>query len=434
MGVGESGSLPFSLLLVAGCILVVAFFSSSEASLIAVNRVRVRHRAEAGSKAAQAVTRVVAKHEKFFATILLTENAFIVLSTSVGTAVIISLLGDSGASIALATVVMTVLVVIFGEITPKSLAVQVSDRWALVVARPIEVIMALETVVIYLFTLLPRLIRWLMGGQGALTSPSVTEGDLRMLIDIAQTEGMVHPAEAQLLERVFQFGDRQVREVITPRTEVVWVEKGATIEQFLSLYARYPYSRFPIYEGDFDNVVGILSVKDVLRAMAEEQIQRTEDVTTLGRPALFVPEAKLVSELLGEFQASKSTMAIVVDEFGGVDGVATLTQLLEVVVGPVAQLEGMLAEEEFKVIDGNTFEVDGGVRVEEVNQRLELALPEGEYETIAGFILDAFGHIPHEGETCETPEANLRVAEMRGVKIEKVHISRSAPAASPEAE
>ena len=253
-----------------------------------------------------------------------------------------------------------------------------------------------------------------------------------MLIDIAQTEGMVHPAEAEMLERVFQFGDRQVREVITPRTEVVWVKQGATLGEFLSLYARFPYSRFPIYEGSFDSVVGILSVKDVLRAVATEQIQSTGDVTALGRPALFVPEAKLVSELLGEFQASKSTMAIVVDEFGGVDGVATLTQLLEVMVGPVAQQEGMPEDEEFKVLSENTFEVDGGMRVEEVNERLELALPEGEYETIAGYILDALGHIPQEGEVWETLGASLRVAEMRGVKIEKVHISRPAPAASSE--
>ena len=207
----------------------VAFFSSSEASLISVNKFRVRHRAQTGNKAAQAVDRVVSKHEQFFATILFTENAFIILATSVGTALVISILGEGGKSVWIATLGMTVLVVTFGEVTPKSLAARASDRWSLVVARPIEVIMALETVVIYLFTLLPRLLMRLMGGNQRLSSPSITEGELRMLIDMAQAEGMVETTEAEMLEKIFHFGDRQVQEIMTPRTEIVWIEEATSL-------------------------------------------------------------------------------------------------------------------------------------------------------------------------------------------------------------
>ena len=171
--------------------LVVAFFSSSEASLISVNKFRIRHLVEGGNAAAGAVLRVVERHEKFFATILLTENAFIILATSVGTAFTISLLGSSPYSVVVATVAMTLLVVIFGEITPKSLAARVSESWSMTVGRPVEVIMALETPVIFIFTLFPRLILRLIGGEGSLVTPSVTEGELRMLIDIARSEGMV---------------------------------------------------------------------------------------------------------------------------------------------------------------------------------------------------------------------------------------------------
>ena len=175
-------------------------------------------------------------------------------------------------------------------------------------------------------------------------------------------------------------------------------------------------------------------MRDVLRALAENKLDAGDDVTALRRPAFFVPEYKLVSELLTEFQASGNSMAIVVDEFGGVDGLVTLTQLVEVVVGPLAQQEGVPSEDEVRVLDENTFEVGAGMQVEEANQRLELSFPEGEYETIAGLILDVLGHIPQEGEALESGGARMKVTLMRGVKIERVLITRSASPAQAEVE
>ena len=176
------------LLILVVSLAVVAFFSSSEASLISVNKFRIRHLADQGNQAASAVLRVVDHHEKFFATILLTENAFIILSTSVGTALTISLIGGPF-SVLVATVVMTLVIVIFGEITPKSLASRASGRWALVVGRPVEAVMALETPILFVFTIVPRLVLRMIGGPGRLVTPSVTEGELRMLIDIASARG-----------------------------------------------------------------------------------------------------------------------------------------------------------------------------------------------------------------------------------------------------
>ena len=311
----ENGLL---LLILLVSVLAVAFFSSSEASLISVNKFRVRHRAQLGDKAAEAVSRVVGKHEKFFATILLTENAFIILATTVGTALVISIMGESATSVLVATVAMTVLIVTFGEITPKSLAARASDRWSLVVARPIEVIMALETVFIYLFTLLPRLLLRLLGGSQRLSSPSITEGELRMLIDMALADGMVEPAEADMLEKVFHFGDRQVQEIMTPRMEIVWVEKGMTLEEFLRIYSQETHTRFPVYQGDIENVVGILSVKDMLQTMAQDGLQPESSVTDVLRPAYLVPETKLIGQLFSELREAGQQMAVMVNEYSGV--------------------------------------------------------------------------------------------------------------------
>ena len=410
------------LVILVVSILVVALFSSSEASLISVSKIRIRHLAAQGNKGAQAVNRVVENHDKFFSTILLTENAFIILASSVGTALAISLLGDRGSTVIFATVVLTIVIVTFGEITPKSIAAQAAERWSLTVARPVELIMKLETVVIYLFSLAPRLVLKLLGGEARLQTPSITEGELRMLIDIGHAEGMVEPSEAEMLENVFRFGDRRVREVMTPRTEIVWVEKNTPLGEFLDLYTEHYHTRFPVYEETLDNVIGILSIKDVLRAIARNEISSEGPVTNIMRPAYFVPETKLIAALFSEMRQSGHQMAMSADEFGGVAGLVTIKQLIEEVVGRVGE-EGLEVEKEYEAIDENTFQIDGGMNIDEANDELRLGIPRGDYETIAGFILDALSHIPQEGERFFYNNLRLEIAEMKGLKIELVTVT-----------
>ncbi len=421
----EGMNLAVQVLVLIVSVLLVAFFSSSEAALISVNKFRIRHMAQQGNRAAQAVSRVASNHEKFFGTILLTENALIIMASSVGTALAISLMGKGAAAVAVSTIVTTVVIVMFGEIAPKSLAAQGAERWSLKVGRVIEVVMRLETYIIYLFTLLPRLVLWLMGGRKVLETPSVTEGELRMLVGIARAEGMLEHSEAQLIENVFRFGDRQLREVITPRTEIVALEKGVTLEEFLRVYRQNAYTRFPVYEGNIDNILGTISVKDVVQAMASGKIGPMDDVTQLLRPTYFVPETKLVGELFRELRRTGYQLVIAADEFGGVAGLATLKQMVEEVFGRVAE-EGVSVEEDFQVIDASTYQVDGGMDVEEANSRLALGIPEGNYETIAGFLLARLGHIPREGEHVYHNGFLLEIAEMRGVKIQQVKVTRVA--------
>ena len=185
----------------------------------------------------------------------------------------------------------------------------------------------------HIFTLLPRLLLWLLGGSQWLSSPSITEGELRMLIDEAHAEGIVEPTEADMLEKVFHFGDRQVQEIMTPRTEIVWVEKGTTLDEFLSTYSKQTHTRLPVYQGDMENIVGILSVKDLIQTMSERALRPDSEVSDVLRPANFVPETKPVGELFSELWQAGQQMAIVIDQFGGVAGLVTLKRLLEVIVG-----------------------------------------------------------------------------------------------------
>ena len=421
------GYVVFLSVLIAGSILGVAFFTSSEGSLISVNKVRIRHLAEQGNSNAQVVERVVRQHEKFFATILLTENVFIIFSSIMAERLASEVLGEQGLNILIATVVMTVLIVAFGEITPKSLAVQRSVGWSLVVARPIQVIMFLETWVIYLFTLLPRWISHLLGGESPLHAQTVTEGELRMLVDIGEAEGAVEAGGAGMLRRVLEFGDRRVRELMTPRTEIVWVEQSTPLRKFLEIYDEHYHTRFPVYQDQTDNVVGLISVKDVMRALARGDISSDDSVTNATRPVFFAPETKPLDELFDEMRAGGHQMAIVVDEFGGVEGLMTLKGLMERIVGPVGE-EGEAPEEEVVAVGEDSFEIDAGMLVEEANQRIGLGLPEGEYDTVAGFILERLGHVPEQGEQLTYEALHFRVLEMKGVKVERVLVTRSRPA------
>ena len=417
------GPVPLYLLLVFLCLVLSAFFSGTEATLLSVQRVRLHGMLQRRVPGARLVARIVERPDRFLPTILLGNNLVNTAAAALGTTIALTFIPSDKQAVVVATAAVTLLLLVFGEIIPKTIAMRHPERLSLVVVRPLEVIRYLMFPMVLLLQGLSRGVTRLFGGGG--WSEMVTEEELKAMISLGRAAGTVESMEAEMLERVFRFGDRQVREVITPRTESVVLESGTRVAEFLQVYSRHPYSRFPVYEGGLDNVVGVLSMRDVLRALAENKLDPEDDVTALRRPAFFVSESKLVSELLTEFQASGHSMAIVVDEFGGVDGLVTLTQLVEVVVGPLAQREGIPSEDEVRVLDENTFEVDAGMRVDEVNQRLELSFPEGEYETVAGLILDILGHIPQEGEALESGEARMKVTLMRGVKIERVLITRS---------
>ena len=226
-----------------------------------------------------------------------------------------------------------------------------------------------------------------------------------------------------MLESVFRFGDKQVREVMSPRTEIVSIERGATLGGFLSVYEHSPHTRFPIFKGTPDNLVGILSSKDILKAMCSRDIPYSEPITDRIRDAYFVPETKRIAELFDELRRTGNQLALAVDEFGGISGLVTLKQLLEEVVGRIGE-EGVSPEEEFIVLDQNTYELDGAMSIEQANDELDINLSDGDFETVAGFILDKLGHIPTVGETIEFGDVKLEVSRMKEMRIDSIKLNK----------
>lgn len=424
--------MALSILIILVAVAGSALVSASEAALISVNQLRMRYRAEQGDRRAAAVLGISEERDRFFGAILLTGNILNILIAAVVTSIAIKLGGNTGGVVAAATIGSTALIVVVGELTPKSLATAASERWSLLSARPVRGLMVVAGPFVWVFTLVPRLLLRLLGGRDALTTPTVTEGELRLLIDMGEEEGTVEEAQGEMLENVFRFGEVEVRDVMTPRNDIEWVEAGTSLAGFMKTYDRKPHTRFPVFDDDLDDVIGVLSVKDVLGSLARSRFDLQAPVTGLMRSALFVPETNKLDELFRTMQQSGHKIALIVDEFGGIAGLVTLTRIVEQAVGRTGE-EGLQPEESFVTLDEDTYELEGGMAIEEANSRLDLGIPDGDYSTIAGFVLERLQHMPRVGDRVRSGDVRLQVTEMSGNKIVRVRARRRVPTADAAA-
>jgi putative hemolysin len=234
---------------------------------------------------------------------------------------------------------------------------------------------------------------------------------------------VVNEHSAQMLRKVVGLGECQVSEVMTARTESAWLEQGSTLADFYKIYAASPAQRYPVYEETYDNVKGMLSIRDVLTSVAQGTIGPKGVVTELARPVYFVPESKMVGELFSEMREEGYFMAVVVDEYGGSSGIVSIDQLIDEIVGEIKE-EIVGAKKPFRVVGESTYKIQGGMRIEEANEQLELGLPEGDYKTIGGFALNLFGHLPKEGEQIDYENLRIVVAQVKDNKIARLFVTK----------
>jgi CBS domain containing-hemolysin-like protein len=411
------------------CLGCSAFFCSAETAFIGIQKLRLQHLIQNGHPAARRVAKMVEQPEKFLATVLLGINFFETSVATLGTIIAVSLIRNENWAVAIATIVITIVTLVFAELVPKSLAVRYGERLALRYVRPLEIISTLLYPFVYILNHIGiRFTR--VVGEDEIPKPTISEEEFRTAINIGEAEGVVEGDEAEMLKKVFEFTDRPVGKIMVPRTEITWVEEGTKISEFLNLYVQGRYSRFPVYKDTRDNVIGILHAKDVLLKLTDEADSRDSVIDDLVRPAYFVPEGKRLGELLAEMRDGGHHAVIVVDEFGGIAGMVTLGQLTEEIVGDIQdELTG--GERDFIVTGDSTFQLDGGFRIEDANEELKLNLPGGDYETVAGFIFSHLGRIPIEGEQFKYQNLKFVITEMRGMKIAKVVVTREKDVAAP---
>lgn len=402
-------------------VLLSAFFSSSEMAFISLPRYKVRYLAEGNVAWARTTKRLLEPPDKLLASILLGNNLVNTGAAVLGSLLLVSLLGERW-GVPVSILGITALLLVAGEVTPKLLAARYSEQLARLYVRPMEAL-------IWVFSPFANLVGWassVLSGlaRGPRASPSLQmQEEVRAFISAGVAEGSLEREEARMLHRAFRFWDRQVREVMVPRNEIFWVEKGATLTQFLEIYAASGHTRFPVYEESVDNVIGMLSIKDVLLAQSRGGLPPEAVVTELARPPYFTPASKPIGDLLAEMRQAQQPMAMVVDEHGGTAGLVNSQLLVEEIIGRMGD-ELAQPVKEYEVLDEHTFILDGGLNIDDANEELSLGLPAGHYETVAGLVLNRLGHIPKEGENLTLGALRLVVIEMRGVKVSKVLVNR----------
>ncbi|MEP7059813.1 MAG: hemolysin family protein, partial [Actinomycetota bacterium] len=306
---------------------------------------------------------------------------------------------------------------VFAEVTPKTFAIQQPDRVALRVAPLVAFI---GTVVGPFAKGLLRLANVIMPGKGLKEGPYITEQEIRASAEVASEEGEIEDEEKELIHSIFEFGDTIVREVMVPRPDIIAIEDDKTLRDVQALVLEHGISRIPVYKEDLDDVVGIVFAKDVLKAF--HQGEASQGLADLMREVRFVPETKKVAELLREMQREKFHLALVTDEYGSVTGLVSLEDLLEELVGEITD-EYDQEEPEFVELGGGSFRVSGKASVDDVNERLHIELPDEEWDTIAGFVLDVFGKIPDDGEEVDYQGMTFKAERVQGRRIATILIT-----------
>ena len=403
-----------------------AFISATEVAFVGSRIYRIRHLADNGDRNARAVLSILEKHDKLFGTLLLVGNLFNIMVASVGTTLAITTVGNGQPNVfstIIATAISTILVVIVGELTPKALVVSIAEKWSLKTAKIILFIMLITRPIVWALVLFPRGIEKLFKKKKSDSQPMVTTGELRTLIDLGEQEGTVKESQGEMLEKIFRLGESEVRDVMTPRNEIIWIRSNTKLSEFLEIYKKFPQTRFPVYDNDFDDVVGILSIKDVLDRLRQKNGNKDPNVTRLVRKALFVPETKRLDHLFKEMQDQGQRLALAIDEFGGFSGLVTYTRLIEQIVGRTGE-EGKKPDKMYITINENTYIADGGMSIVEANDEMNLEIPEGEYETVAGFFLDQSQVVPTVGSKVRVNNLRMEITEMQIHKITKVRIGK----------
>ena len=404
--------------------LLSALISASEASIISVNKIRIKHLSQEGSRRAKVVLKIQENFEDFFATILFIGNLLNITVATVGTSLTINLIGENSVTaVVIASIVTTIVIVVIGELTPKALSTIKPEKWALITSDVVNFLMNTTRPLVFIFALIPKSLNKLFKSKNDDSNPLVTPGELRMLIDVGEEEGTVKIDQGEMLENVFRFGETEAKEIMTPRNDIQWINYETSLKDFLEKYKDHPHSRFPIYDDDYDDVVGILSTKDVMTSLASGKINEKEVVNSIMRAPLFVPESKRLDDLFTLMRRTGNKISLIVDEFGGISGLITLTTLIEQIVGSTGE-EGIRPKEKYISLGANTYEIDGAMSIDEANDQLSLNIPEGDYETIAGFIIENYQKIPEVGDKTSYDNLRITISEKQGSRISKVRVRR----------
>lgn len=426
------GSIGLELLLILVLILLNAFFAGSEMAVVSVNKTKISLMAEEGNKKARILLKLLEEPGRFLATIQVGITlAGYLASASAATSIAevlddalknIGLPASGEISVIIITLLLSYITLVFGELVPKRIALQNSEKMALTAARPISIVAKLTFAFVKLLTFSTNAVLKLLGFHTENLEEKVSEEEIRSMIQVGEENGVINKIEKDMIDGIFQFDDTLAKEIMTPRPDVFSIEINTPICEVIDQVLEEQYSRVPVYEDDYDNIIGVLYMKDLFVELRDKQ---REDIVirNIIRPAYFVPETKNIDSLFRELQSTKNHMAILIDEYGGFSGIVTIEDIIEEVMGNIFDEYDVL-DEPVKKLDNNTYMVEGTVPIYEINDMLDIDLPSDDFDTIGGFVMTLLGSIPNEDEhpIVEYENFSFKVEKVAEKRIEKVKI------------
>lgn len=409
---------PAQIIFLILLIMLSAVFSSAETAFLSCNRIRLMNMKDEGNKKAGLVLAMLDNQSKLISALLIGNNIVNIGASSIATKLAINAFGDVGVGIA--TGIMTMLVLVFGEVIPKNLAAAHAAVWAMFIAPFIRLISVVLTPLVYLMTKLSDFVVKI--SKGAVADYTITEDELKILVNVGQEEGVFDEAESDMINSIFDFDDTIVKEIMVPRIDMAAVNGEESINEGIELILNAGHSRIPVYEDSIDNIVGVLYAKDIFNKMNEDfDILKIKDVI---RPAYYIPENKKVNDLLTELRSQKVHMAIILDEYGGTAGLITIEDLIEQIVGDIQ--DEYDREEDLIIMHGADHLVaDARALIDEVEEAFDIELPEmdeSDAETIGGLVFERLGGVPKKDEEVVVDRLHIRVVEVSGRRVSKVEI------------
>ena len=412
------------------CFVLAALASGTETALTSVGRLRVRYLAEQGSKAAATLARLRADPNRFLSTVLFTNTLALIVASTATALLSDSLFTHWGVAVEwrlwltlLDSVLLSIVLLILAEVTPKTLALAHAERVALAAAVPVDRLAGFLGPILWAVTIISRA---LTGGRAA-RAPYLTEEELITALHVSEEAGVIEEQEHQMIHGIIEIGDKTVREIMIPRTDIVAVDKEAGLRDIVKLFKEHRHTRMPVFEENIDHVIGLIHTKDLLLYYTLSSSQKFDMVKVL-RPIEFTPEQKKVDELLNEMRTKKQHMMIVVDEYGGTAGMVTLEDLLEEIVGEIRDEYDTAEQDLLTILNDHEVRVDAGFPLEELNERMRLGIEEsGDYDSVGGYVHAMLGKIAEEGDSFDSGRAKWIVEKVKGRRIETVRLVSQDP-------
>ena len=394
-----------------------ALFSSSETALTTGNRIRIRTLAGQGDKRAMTLLAVLQNPEKMLSVILIGNNVVNLYASSLATTVTLSLFGSK--LVGVATGILTLAVLVFGEVAPKTMASRNAEQIALRAAGPVKCLMWLFTPLVFVVNNLARLVMKLFGADRPGKRELMTAEELRTIVQVGHEDGVIENSERKMIDNVFDFGDRSARDIMIPRIDMTCIDVEAGYDELMEVVREEKYTRIPVYKESADTIVGILNIKDLLFRAQDKPFRIAE----LMRKPLFTYEQKKTSELMVEMRKNYTNLAIVLDEYGVTAGMVTMEDILEEIVGEIRDEYDRDEEKSIRRIAPNTYLIEGNVKIDDVNEVLQLHLASEDYESIGGYVLEQLEHFPKEGECVTKGGISFTVTRMEQTRIAEVKLS-----------